>query len=160
MQVQDAMARVKEFVDCRQRHLPPVWRLLAPLGAALTCSACLCWLVPCDRGYYVAGRVQASNGYPLAGAQVSLSWDSKPTATDAVGYFTLRGLFAAPRVELTVERTSFKPVRATRRMGRYTVDVTLASADSTASSQMVFHELPADAPRPACSNGLQPPVGQ
>jgi antitoxin Phd len=136
----------------RHRRQPPIWRLLALLGGALTCSACLCWFVPCDRGYYLAGRVQTANGHPLSGAQVSLSWDPKPIATDAAGCFTLRGLFAAPRFELTVERPSFKPVRSTRRMGQYTVDVSLATADSAAPSRVVFHELPADAPRPGCSD--------
>jgi prevent-host-death family protein len=139
----------------RCRRLPTIWGLLGTLGVALTCSACLCWFVWCDRGYYVAGRVQTSNGHPLGGAQVSMSWDLRPTATDAAGCFILRGLFAAPRFELTVEGPNFKPVRSTRRMGQYTVDVTLATADSPASSRMVFHEIPADAPRPTCSDGLR-----
>jgi antitoxin Phd len=136
----------------RRRRPSTIWGLLGTLGAALTCSACLCWFVPCDRGYDVAGRVQTSDGHPLGGAQVSMSWDSKPTATDAAGCFTLHGLFAAPRFEIKVERPNFKPLRSTRRMGRYTVDVTLAGADSAASSRMVFREIPADAPHPGCSD--------
>lgn len=136
----------------RRRRQPPIWRFLGLLGVALACSACLCWFVPCDRGYYVAGRVLSSNGLPLDGARVSMSWDLEPTATDAVGCFTLGGIFASPRFELTVERPNFKPVRSTRRMGQYTVDVILVSADSSASSRMLFRELPAGAPRLACSD--------
>ena len=127
-----------------------IWQLVAAASAALACSACICWFVPCDREYVLAGRVHTSNGLPLGGAQVTLPWTSQPIETDAAGCFTLSGLFAAPRFELTIEHPNFKAVRSTRRMGRYTVDVTLAGADSASSSRMEFHELPDDAPRPAC----------
>ena len=63
--------------------LPGIWRLLAVSGAALWYSACLCWFVPCDREYDVTGWVRSANVQPLGGAQASMSWDAKPTATDA-----------------------------------------------------------------------------
>ena len=126
---------------------------MAALSAALGCSGCLCWFVPCDREYDVTGWVRAANGQPLGGAQASMSWDVKPTATDAAGCFSLHAHFAAPGFELTAEGTGFKSIHSSQHMGRYTVDVTLAGVDSVASSRMVFHELPDDAPRRECSDG-------
>jgi Carboxypeptidase regulatory-like domain len=94
------------------------------LVAAAIQTGCVCWFVPCDRGFCVSGRVVDGTGRPVAGAMVTV-FDSETVTTDANGCFQLEGFFATPRLDLSVVKPKYVPFHQRRRMGYYGVLISL-----------------------------------